>query len=220
METQVRRAMTLGHGRNVRPSWLSGAVLRLDQRLRRRIGVFEYSQNEDCLFRIRIGPAPAPMRLADGVTVEAGDPIVDLHIWNEHIEPIVKMSGSLGWASRVRRSVVLSLEELSAFLDDERDLAGVRAICGNMGLGGSDRTDQLLRLCRTAGFERVPLLRDISPGEHMHRVGENMLGLLLTMAVNPKSARPSILARDRALVAMSRDELRRRYGGPAPRDRH
>lgn len=212
MQAKAGSSTTLVLGRGVRANWLGEAVLKLDEGLRRSHGVFEYSQDEACLFRIRLGAAPVPLRLA-GVSVGAGEPVVELHFWNEHIQPIHRFRSGLRWAAHVQHSVTSSFRDLVAFLDSEPRFSGVRAIYANMGLGDSERTSQLTRMCRLAGFEDVPAPRPVAAMERLHRLGENMLGLLLALAVNPSSARLSILTRDRALIAMSRDDLRRRYGG-------
>ncbi|MGH7023335.1 MAG: YkoP family protein [Caulobacteraceae bacterium] len=192
-------------------TWLRRFVLELDEHLRRSAHVFEYSESADCLFRIRIGQSPETFTLSDGVEIGRGDPIVDLHLWNEHIPPIERRDGAMAWASRVDRAVTHSLRELIAYLDGHREFDRIQVVCADMGLGTADRTGRLLNLCRKVGLERVAVWRHVTPVEHVNRAGQNMLGLLLTLAVNPRAARPAVLARDRALVAISRDELRRRF---------
>ncbi len=188
-------------------------VLGLDARLRRAQHLLEYSDDPECLFRIGRTLAPRPFTLSDGVAVRAGDPLVELHFWNQHIFARTDRGDLFAWGARMRRAFLFSLKELSEFLDRSDEYDDVVAIFGNLGVAVAARSDQLVRVCRIYGFDPVFDGHRLSVAEHLHRAGQNMLGLLLTLAVNPLSARLDVLARDRAPVAISRAELRRRYGG-------
>lgn len=191
-------------------------VLGLDERLRRAQHLFEYSDDPECLFRIGRTPAARPFTLSDGSAVDAGDPLIELHFWNQHIFARTDRADLFAWGARMRRAFLFSLKELSEFLDRSEEYDDIVAIFGNLGVAVAARSDQLRRVCRIYGFEPVLDGHRPSGAEHLHRAGQNMLGLLLTLAVNPRSARLDVLARDRTPVAISRAELRRRYGGERP----
>ena len=60
-------------------------VVGLDEWLRRQNGMLEYSDSPDCMLRVVRRRAECEMTLSDGVVVVRGDPILDLHFWNERI---------------------------------------------------------------------------------------------------------------------------------------
>ncbi len=198
-----------GGAEGERRTWLQKFVLGLDDRLRLANQTFEYSQRPDCVFRIQRSRSRTRYRLSDGVEVHEGDPVIELHFWNEHLPKLDAKGGSIGWGSRLNNGYRTSLRELSAYLDARPEFDDFNVISGQMALGGRERTDELvLRMCNVMGLERVVDDHKPSFGEHLQRFGENILGLMLVMATNPVVARPSMLVRDRAHVAMSRAKLR------------
>jgi hypothetical protein len=201
----------------VLPSLIQRFVFWLDEGLRREQQVFEYSDRRDCVFRIQRTRSRSSYVLSDGVTVSEGDPIIELHLWNEHVPTMTAARASIGWGSRLAHGFRSSLRELRAWLDARPEYDDATVLYANMALGGGKRTDQLVRrMCGPLGLEPVtdgcrPTFRD-----HLKRLGENILGLMLATATNPVAARFDMLMRGRARVAMSRAELRRRYGGGRP----
>jgi hypothetical protein len=105
-----------------------------------------------------------------------------------------------------------SLQQLSEFLAGNPELDKAVAIRADLALATSRHTGQLVRIMQHFGFENVPEAGSISWKQQIHRFGENILGLLLVLAVNPESARLSILWRERSTVMISRTALDRRYG--------
>ncbi len=199
-------------------SWHDGTsferfVFGLDQWLRHRQNIFEYAQDSACVFRIQPDVANLRCRLSDGTQIMPGRAVLWLHIWNEHIPRMGPNGPTLGWAIRFRRALDRSLESLAAHLLVRPELDEFCAICGNMVLGTPEQTGQLLHLAERLGFEQGLIERQKpSIGEQLHRRGENMLALLLVMAVNPTSARLAVLRRERTLVFMSRNRLLQLYG--------
>jgi YkoP domain len=197
--------------------WLEALVTALDDRLRLRIGVFEYSRNPACLFRIQIVTSADDVALSDGVTVHAGDRVVNLHVWNEQFPRFLRHRPTLAWARRVDRAFDISLRELSDYLAARPDLGDVVAICGNMGFSPAARSKQLARYVGRFGFERVAAPRAASLRQHMHLFGENILISMMVLARNAAALRADTLRRDRTLVFMSRWTLQRRYGSARER---
>jgi len=198
---------------------ISRLVLGLDGRLREAEHIYEYSSDRECLFRIERTQAARPFVLSDGTVVTPGDPLVELHFWNEHIFARAAGAEAFSWGKRMRRAFVNSLIELSDFLDGRGEYDRVAAVTGDLGVAIAGRSEQLLRVCQVYGFERVDDGRPVSMTEHLHRAGQNVLALLLTLAVNPLSARLDVLTRTHMRVAMSRAELTSRYGGQPFRGR-
>jgi hypothetical protein len=63
--------------------WLEAMVAALDDRLRVRHGVIEYTNSPECLFRIQLAASNDDYVLSDGTCIRAGDRIANLHVWNE-----------------------------------------------------------------------------------------------------------------------------------------
>ena len=74
-----------GPQRNPRRTPFEHCVYGIDRFLRRRQGIYEYTTHAQCLFRIERSRAEHGFKLADGAQVRAGDRLLKLHLWNEHI---------------------------------------------------------------------------------------------------------------------------------------
>jgi hypothetical protein len=192
--------------------WLEAMVAALDDRLRLRHGVIEYSNSPDCLFRIQLVVSNENYVLSDGTCIRHGDRVANLHVWNEQFPCFAGKGPTLAWARRVNRAFEFSLRELAGFLDDRRDLDDVVAICANMSLEPQERSTQLVRFVGRFGFERIAAASLRSLRKQMHWFGENVLISMIVLARNAAALRTDTLRRDRTLVFLSRRELRRRYG--------
>ncbi len=102
---------TAGRARQGGPG--KAAVRFLDFILRRFMGIEEYCRRPDCLFRIALVRCPEEVRLADGTLVPLGDPVGDLHYWNEHMPSLADGKPALAWALAADRKVRRSLGELA-----------------------------------------------------------------------------------------------------------
>ncbi len=190
------------------------AVEALDGFLRRRQGVIEYSGSRDCIFRLQVIRNDDYFFLSDGTWLRAGDRMIDLHLWNEHVPQMPDGRPTLAFARRIDRCIDVSLAELSRYLSQRPDLDDITAIRGNMSLGAKARGDQIARIAARFGFERVPPSGPLTLGERLHRFGENILISMLVMAHNSSALRLDTLWRDRTLTYLSRAVLTERY---APR---
>ena len=186
-------------------------ILGLDRRLRHRYGIFEYTSHRECLLRAERCRAVEPIELGDGVRAQIGDPLLRLHLWNEHV-PLIGVRGpSMSWARRIERGMALSLAELARYLEQNSE-RGVRVVCAQMRLASVHQRRQLSRIFARFGFETVPGPAD-EQGHVLRHVGENILVVLLVLATNPVSLRTGVLRRGCVRVAISREALLRRYGG-------
>lgn len=195
-------------------------VLRFDAHLRRKAKVFEYSDSPECVFRISHAASRSSYRLSDGVAVSRGDPVIEIHLWNEHMPKMNTARASIGWGSRLAHAFRFSLEELCAWLDSRPEFDDVVAVRADMALAGGKRSEQLVRrMCMPLGLEAANDGYRPPPIERLYNLGENVTGLMLVLATNPAAARLDILIRGRARIAISRAELRRRYSRrPRPAD--
>jgi hypothetical protein len=209
METGIKHL----HSGDVRQfPWLEAMVSALDDRLRLRHGVIEYTNSSECLFRIQLVTSNEDYVLSDGTCIRPGDRVANLHVWNEQFPCFAGKGPTLAWARRVNHAFDLSLRELAAFLEARRDLYDVVAICANMSLEPAERSAQLVRFVSRFGFERIAAASSRSFRQQVHWFGENVLISMMVLARNAAALRVDTLRRDRTLVFLSRRELRRRYG--------
>jgi YkoP-like protein len=209
METGIKHL----HSGDVRQfPWLEAMVSALDDRLRLRHGVIEYTNSPECLFRIQLVTSNENYVLSDGTCIRPRDRVANLHVWNEQFPCFVGKGPTLAWACRVNHAFDLSLRELAGFLEARRDLDDVVAICANMSLKPAERSAQLVRFVSRFGFEQIAAASSRSFRQQVHWFGENILISMMVLARNAAALRIDTLRRDRTLVFLSRRELRRRYG--------
>jgi hypothetical protein len=193
----------------VTSNWIGQLVFGVDLWLRRRHNIVEYSNAPHCLFRIQRGFAEEHAVLSDATEVVPGDPVLCLHFWNEHIPAIGPSRVNLDWARRFSRALDESLYRLWTYLAAHHEFDDIEVIRGDMRFGSTGQEAQLARLSAHYGFEPIS---QPDPSSIIHRVGENVLILLLAMATNPRPRYRSIFRRDRQLVYLSRRILQQRYG--------
>jgi YkoP-like protein len=192
--------------------WLEAMVSALDDRLRLRHGVIEYTDSPECLFRIQLVTSNENYSLSDGTCIQPGDRVANLHVWNEQFPCFAGKGPTLAWARRVNQAFDLSLRELASFLDGRPKLDDVVAICANLSLEPAERSGQLVRFVSRFGFEQIAAANSRSFRQQMHWFGENILISMMVLARNAAALRVDTFRRDRTLVFLSRRELRRRYG--------
>jgi hypothetical protein len=192
------------------PGGLARAVLALDELLRKRQGIYEYSAHAWCIFRVEDTSAETLLVLRDGTRIQPGDPILRLHLWNEQVPRMSRTGASIGWARRASRAVELSLGELARAFRDRPAWSRVSAVCADMKLASSAESAQLLRIVDHYGFEMACDARH--PRGHVLRdAGENILGAMLVLATNPFALRFDVLRRANQPIYMSRRLLMGRY---------
>lgn len=189
-------------------------VTGIDAVLRACYGISEFTDDPECLIRVAMSQACCDLALADGTVVRTGDPILVLHLWNEHV---VRFSGgrpSLGWASRMRRRVSQSLEALAEQIESEPAWREVRAVRADTALFGLWRMYQARGVIRRFGFDLMPPPRH-SALRALQALGDACIVWMLTRAFNPAALRRHGFLRGRHEMWMSRHRLLARYG-PAP----
>jgi hypothetical protein len=186
------------------------AVFGLDRWLRRRQGVYEYSTDPDCLFRINRIAADEYVTLSDGTPIRPGNPILNLHLWNEHL-PLQRGGATFGWARRISRAVEASLFELAHCLAQSRELDDISALRADIPIGTTERCEQVARIAAYFGFE-MAVGTDADRAPAIRRFGQNFYMFLLVLAANPEALRTEVFLRDHVLVYLPRSSLERRYG--------
>lgn len=186
-------------------------VFGLDRWLQRWHGVYEFTAHRDCIFRAERGLADETLLLSDGVRVYRGDPVLKVHLWNEHMPSMGQEGPTIAWARRASRALHTSLRELARHVAQDGDLDAVAAICADMRLAPAKQNAQLARIVARYGFEAAKNSRVGRPGP-LRRIGENLLMMLLVLATNPIAFRTAVLRRDHTRIIISRAKLLRLYG--------
>ena len=107
--------------------WLGILMEAVDWRLRRWLGVSEYTQSSDCIFRMQIVRNADYIVLKDGTFLRPGDRIIDLHLWNQQVPLMPEAGPTLGWARRMNDSFRRSLQELAHHLAARTDVDDIIA---------------------------------------------------------------------------------------------
>jgi hypothetical protein len=189
--------------------WLQSAVFALDRRIRRRMGVYEYTLHPQCLFRLQVVRVDHPLVLADGTSVAPGNRVLVLHLWNEQVPVIGRTGPTLAWARKTDRAINISLRELAGYLAAQPQLRDIAVICGNMPVIGSRQAARLARILARYGFAAA--VDDTDPRGLIHRFGDGVLVLMLVWAANPRAVRSAVLRCCNMRIFVSRAALEQRY---------
>jgi hypothetical protein len=188
-------------------SLLRSLVRALDALVRRILGVCELSPEARSLVRIRPTRARRQVCLAD-ITIRPGDPLLELHLWNEHVPPLPATGADAAWAVRVLNSFRASLREVAQRLQTPA-WEGVKALHGTTSLVGAQ--DASLALMRHLGFSVVAAAR--GPLGRFGELWDNAYAWALLWAFNPLSLRHRSWTDLRRMeIWVSREAFLRRYG--------
>lgn len=201
------------------PAALIGAVGRgfvrgIDFLLRRTRGVEEFTHEDGCILRLALSRAVADRALSDGTLVRRGDPVGELHLWNERIPPMGAAGPDLAWGLRFYRRLVHSLGLLSACVESDPRFDSILAFRGETAFALPDVEAGVERMARTAGFDFVRVPYASSRWGRFAEFWENFYSLMLIWTYNPASLRgkgPFTVRRYQLWI--SRQTLRERYGG-------
>lgn len=183
-------------------------IRHFDRLLRQALGVVEFCDDPEGLLRIRVTTAAHDVPLPDRA-IPAGMPILELHLWNEHVPPLPPAGPDLAWAVRSRRMLIASLRSLARQMETDARLAGVQAIGGATvlpSLGGEG-------LFKRLGFAIHPYR---NPLGRFGEFWENFYTWAIMWTFNQASLRQRhLLHLRRSEIWMSREEFLQRYGGEA-----
>src|SRR5574337_1564850 len=180
-------------------------IFALDERLRRRNGVFDYDAEGECLLRLKLVKAQRSIVLKDGVRVRPSDRILDLHFLNEHIPAMGPDGPTVAWAIRLMKLFDRSFESLFEFLKSRPDLDDIAAMRAIWPLRSPDTYQRLELVARPFGFELVPEPETIR--SRLLSIGPNAMSLMLAIASNPRAAHFDLLFHSPPVFFMSRRAL-------------
>jgi hypothetical protein len=165
---------------------LARMVAAFDRRQRRRLGIWEFSDDPRCILRVGITTARIGAELADGTVVRPGDAIGVIHFWNERMPPIPATGADLAWARAFRRALTTSFGMLVRYMLEEPALDAVSVFGGELPLPFTPATVRLIERLGLEMFEPVP------PHGLVNRVidwGSRVWVWLMRYAFNPESVR-------------------------------
>lgn len=191
----------------------------LRDRARRYYHIYEFSHDEDCLFRLAIGKSDRDLTLSDGTPVCRGERVGELHLWNERIPPVPTTGPDLAWGRTIQRRMRRSLGELAAYVESAPQFQGIQAFRGEMAFESRDGRVQMAHVVEHWGFHLAD--RDLGggPWQRFTEFWENIYTLVLIWVFNRGSLKgksPRNLKRYRFWI--SREALIRRYRKERPSD--
>jgi hypothetical protein len=172
-------------------------------------GVFPFSDDPECILRLQEGRAPHQLPLPEG-PVNAGEPVLFIHLWNERL-PLYPPSGpDLSWAALVFRRFIHSLQLAARYLRSQPQYHVMRAIGGvSVLLPAANRAGQTHPLV-SMGFTLFP---------YRSRLGsfgifwENFYSWWVMWAYNPASHQGrSLFSLQRTEMWMHVERFLQRYG--------
>jgi hypothetical protein len=186
----------------------------IDRLIRQRLHVFEIADNPECLFRLQFGSAPHDIHLKNGV-IRAGEPILFLHLYNDHILPAWTQATDVTWAIKAARYLKRSFQQIAQFVLEDPRAREARALGGSPGfLSSADRPAGVQFMSRL-GFEIFPYH---SPLGRFGLFWENLYSWILIWTYHHESMRTRHVQNiERFELWMSRERLLELYG-PKPSD--
>ncbi len=165
---------------------LDKLVVAFDRRQRRRLGIWEFSNDPQCILRVGLTTTRIGAELSDGTVVRPGDTIGVIHFWNERMPPVLPTGADLAWARTFKQLLLHSLHLLAHHTVENPALANIQAFGGELPLVFTPAT---IRFIRRMGVE---VFDPVLPRGLVRRVvdlGARTWTWLLRRAFNPGSAR-------------------------------
>ena len=181
----------------------------IDTAVRRARGVYTFCEEEECLLRLQLSQAGHELSFP-GCRMPPGAPVLELHLWNEHVPPLPPAGPDLAWAKRIKRMFVHSLRAVGDQMRRDRRLVSVRAVGGLTSLLSLDGSSGGVAMFQRLGFTVLPYHHPLG------RFGEfwdNLYAWWLMWTFNPVSLRSRRYSSlQRVEIWMPAEEFLSRYG--------
>ncbi|HLE50964.1 MAG TPA: hypothetical protein VI755_02830 [Anaerolineales bacterium] len=181
----------------------------IDAAVRRARGVFTFCEQEDCLLRLQLSQARHELRFP-GCRVPPAAPVLELHLWNEHIPSLPPSGPDLAWAIRIRRMFVHSLRAVGEQMRRDSRLGSVRAVGGATNLLSLDGSSSGVAVFQHLGFTVLPYHHPLG---RFGAFWDNLYAWWLMWTFNPVSLRSRRFSGlQRIEIWMPAEEFLSRYG--------
>ncbi|HCW52121.1 MAG TPA: hypothetical protein DGR79_08715 [Clostridiales bacterium] len=187
----------------------------LDFLLRRACGIREFTRDPDCILRLSVGRCGRDLVLSDGTTVRRGEPVGDLHLWNERVPSMPPGGPDLAWGLAFGRRMRRSLALLARAVEDDPKLRRLKAFRAAGSVMGSALPRAVAALAARLGFDVVEPEGPRGPWPRFVEFWENAYALALVWAFNPPSFEAkALMGLRRVQLWISRDRLIDTHAGP------
>lgn len=181
----------------------------IDRHMRRRLGVFEFADDPECVFRVSYARTSRTLAVG-GREIPPGAPVLELHFWNEQLPPLPPEGPDLSWAVRGQRQWATSCRLLAAFLRNDPRASEVVALGGVTVLFSPGDGSGAERLFRRMGFALSPARCSLG---RFGQLWENLYAWLLMWSFNQATLRHrSLLRLRRTSFWTTVDDFVTRYG--------
>jgi hypothetical protein len=182
-----------------------------DSLLRQFNHVYEFTGDPDCLLRLQITRASRKMDFPAG-RVLPGEPLLDIHLWNEHLPPLPPRGADLAWANHSFRLFVRSLSAVAHEVQSHPErYAGIRAVGAGTGALAYGEHASGAAFMRRLGFRVTPARPRLG---RFGEFWENFYSRRLMTAFNPRSLEPrKNQPLHRTELWMPIGEFLKRFGG-------
>ncbi len=126
-------------------------IYRLDRILRWKMGIYEYWEDPECLFRVSVTHTSRPIRVSGG-EVPAGAKVLEMHFWNENFPHVPPDGPDMAFAVNLHRMGTSSLRALADHIKKDSRLAEVQAVGGVTSLFGAGEGSAEERAFSKNGF--------------------------------------------------------------------
>ena len=159
--------------------------------------MIEFWDHPDCLIRVRVAEADRALVVANSV-IPAGEKIIEIHFWNEHVPRIPASGTDMKWAVKGVRILMSSFTELARQIRNDERFQGVKAVGGITPLFFTGEDSSGERIWKRLGFTMTPVKHPLG---RFGEFWENVYTLLIMWAFNPHSVR------NQRLMSMHRTEF-------------
>ncbi len=187
----------------------TGSVAWADALLRSYYGIYEFTDDPECVLRVGLEQARQGVSLSDGTRIQVGEPVGTLHFWNEHLPRYSERGPDFGWACAVRDRALHSLRIFAEYIEGEASWRDVRAIHAETALPARLGATQIGRVFKRYGFEPVPAASSFSA--RLRGLGDCFVWWGLTRAFNPAALPRQPFLRERYEMWISRAALLARF---------
>lgn len=190
-------------------------VRAIDLALQRHYRLFLFSEAPACILRLTPTVSARAVTLRDGTGVARGEPILELHLWNERLPALPRNGATLTWGVTFVRRTRYSLRLLADYLVREPQFIQIRALHAELGFLELDQFPEMHRLVEHLGFEFVV---GEAPGWRVWRYAfwQNVFSWWLMWTFNPASLAGKHFGKmARGELWLSRAVLIQKYQAPS-----